>query len=82
MERLSNRAGTNVSRAIAAMGDVVNLNRYRKARKARDEKSAAAINRIKFGRNKAELRELDKRRDSAERDLDGKTMGPKPEPES
>jgi len=56
------------------MGDVVNLNKYRKARRARDEKKDAAINRIKFGRNKAELREQDGARRDAERELDGKAM--------
>ncbi|MGD9742059.1 MAG: DUF4169 family protein [Dongiaceae bacterium] len=59
------------------MGDVVNLNRYRKARRARDEKKDAAINRIKFGRNKAELREQEGMRRGAERELDGKAMEPK-----
>lgn len=63
------------------MGDVVNLNRYRKVRKTRDERGAAAINRTKFGRNKAELRELNAARDRAEQELDGKAMKPKPEPE-
>ena len=63
------------------MGDVVNLNRYRKGQKARDEKRAAAINRAKFGRNKAELLELKNARGRTERMLDGKLIEPDAEPE-
>lgn len=63
------------------MGDVVNLNRYRKGQKARDEKKVAAINRAKFGRNKAELLELKNVRGRTERTLDGKLIEPDAEPE-
>jgi hypothetical protein len=56
------------------MGDVVNLNRFRKA-KARDEKQRQAeANRVRFGRTTAE-----KKREAAEaergtKDLDGKQL--------
>jgi Domain of unknown function (DUF4169) len=58
------------------MGDIVNLNRYRKGKKARDEKRAAATSRAKFGRNKAELLELKSARERAERTLDAKLIEP------
>lgn len=35
------------------MGDIVNLNKYRKAKQLREEEQAAAINREKYGRSKA-----------------------------
>jgi hypothetical protein len=56
------------------MGDIVNLNRYRKGLKARDEKRVAAFNRNKFGRNKAELLEMKSARARADRALDGKRI--------
>jgi hypothetical protein len=59
---------------MAAMGDVVNLNKYRKARQGRDEKRAAALNRSKYGRNKADLLELKAERQRSRRDLDGKRI--------
>jgi len=62
------------------MGDIVNLNRYRKGRKARDEKRAAANNRSKFGRNKADLLEMKSARARAERTLDGKRIEADAEP--
>jgi hypothetical protein len=40
------------------MGDVVNLNRYRKQRQRLDEAKQAAENRVKFGRDKAERAKL------------------------
>jgi hypothetical protein len=63
------------------MGDIVNLNRYRKGLKARDEKRAAAVNRNKFGRNKAELLEMKSARARAERALDGKRIESDPKPD-
>lgn len=60
------------------MGDIVNLNKYRKGEKARDEKRTAAVNRNKFGRNKAELLEMKSARARAERALDGKRMEAEP----
>lgn len=63
------------------MGDIVNLNRYRKGQKSRDEKKAAAIRRAKFGRNKAELLELKDARARTERAHDGKLIEPEAKPE-
>lgn len=59
---------------MAAMGDVVNLNKYRKARRGRDEKRAAALNRSKYGRNKADLLELEAERERSQREIDGKRI--------
>jgi hypothetical protein len=56
------------------MGDLVNLNKFRKARQGRDEKRAAAANRGKYGRSKAELVEIRTDRDRAARELEGKRI--------
>lgn len=56
------------------MGDLVNLNKFRKARQGRDEKRAAAANRGKYGRSKAELLEIKTERNRTGRDLDGKRI--------
>ena len=56
------------------MGDLVNLNKFRKARQGREEKRAAAANRGKYGRSKAELLEMKAERDRGSRDLDGKKV--------
>ncbi len=57
------------------MGDVVNLNRFKK-QKAREERSAEAdANRVKFGRTKAE-KDLDKAEKTlAEKKLDDHKIG-------
>ena len=59
------------------MGDLVNLNKFRKARQGRDEKRAAAANRGKYGRSKAELVEIRTDRDRAARELEGKRIDSK-----
>ena len=56
------------------MGDVVNLNRFRKARKRAEKQATAAENRAKFGKTKAERRSEDYDRKAAERSLDGKKI--------
>lgn len=56
------------------MGDLVNLNKFRKARQGREEKRAAAANRGKYGRSKAELLEIKAERDRTGRDIDGKRI--------
>jgi len=56
------------------MGEIVNLNKARKAR-ARDEQTReAAENRIRFGRAKGERRKTDIEVGKAEKDLDGKRL--------
>ena len=54
------------------MGDIVNLNRYRKAQARAEKEKQAEENRIRFGRPKAETQARRKEEDRAKRDLDGK----------
>ena len=53
------------------MGDVVNLNRARKARTKADARTAAVANRAAHGRTRAEREAADKERERAARLLDG-----------
>ena len=53
------------------MGDVVNLNRFKK-QKAREERRAEAdANRVKFGRTKAEKKQAEKEKELADKLLEG-----------
>ncbi len=53
------------------MGEIVNLNKARKARERQEAEATAAANRTRHGRTKAE-KALDKARaEKAARDLDG-----------
>lgn len=64
------------------MGDIVNLKRVRKARDRREREDAAAENRVRFGRTKAE-KELAKAADDlTARRLDGHRRDGEPEPEA
>ena len=56
------------------MASVVNLNRFRKAKKAAEAERRAGENRTAFGRGKAERRQVDVERERLERDLDGKRI--------
>ena len=53
------------------MGDVINLNKARKAKRRAEEQVQAAANRVRFGRTKVEREAEAKVADKAERDLDG-----------
>lgn len=53
------------------MGDVVNLNRARKARAKLDGKATAAANRAAHGRTRAEREAAERERERAARLLDG-----------
>jgi hypothetical protein len=56
------------------MGDLVNLNKFRKAKQRQSEDVQAGINREKFGRTKAETK-LDRRaRERDEKALDAKKL--------
>ncbi|MBE9554176.1 MAG: DUF4169 family protein [Proteobacteria bacterium] len=63
------------------MAEIVNLNRYRKAREKERAQAEAEENRVRHGRTKAEkLRDADER-DSETRSLDGAKLeddGPEP----
>lgn len=56
------------------MGEIVNLNRYRKARDQQRKEREAGINRVKFGRVKADTRNDFASRERARRDLEGKKI--------
>ena len=53
------------------MGDVVNLNRARKAKAGAERKAAAAANRVAHGRTQAQKALERARADKAARELDG-----------
>lgn len=53
------------------MGEVVNLNKARKARDKADAKRAAEANRLTFGRTKSERQMMQKERDRDAARLDG-----------
>lgn len=61
-------------RKEARMAEVVNLNRYRKAKARAEAKNAAPVNRAKHGLSKLERQEIGKERDKLQRDLDGKKI--------
>ena len=56
------------------MGDLVNLNKFRKARQRRADDGQAAINREKFGRTKAETNQGRQAREQDEKALDAKKL--------
>jgi hypothetical protein len=56
------------------MATVVNLNRFRKAKKAAETERRAADNRVAFGRSKPERRQAKGERERLERNLDGKRI--------
>jgi Domain of unknown function (DUF4169) len=56
------------------MGDVVNLNKFRKTRGKRDAAARAAENRIRFGQPKDQLSKARKEAEKAESDLDSKRL--------
>lgn len=56
------------------MGDVVNLNRFRKQRARAERTEEAARNRTRFGRTKNEKLEQRKDQETRKRDLDGKKL--------
>jgi hypothetical protein len=56
------------------MGDLVNLNRYRKSKQRKADERHAAMNREKFGQSKAETERSDKLRRRIEKTLAGKKI--------
>jgi hypothetical protein len=56
------------------MGDVINLNKFRKERQRSAEKRAARGNRVRFGRTGADKTTGRHADDRAERALDGKKL--------
>ncbi|MFO1059874.1 MAG: DUF4169 family protein [Dongiaceae bacterium] len=56
------------------MGDLVNLNKYRKERRRESASRQAAANRVKFGRPKAETRQDDAEAERRRRELEDKKL--------
>lgn len=56
------------------MGEVVNLNRFRKARAKAEAEKTAEENRAAFGRTKVEKRQTSTELNRADQDLDGKKL--------
>ena len=56
------------------MGDVVNLNKFRKARDRRTAEDQAAENRARFGQSKDVKAKLRTEADQTQKDLDGKRL--------
>jgi ribosomal protein S2 len=56
------------------MATVINLNRFRKAKKSAEAERRAADNRVLFSRSKKERRQADRERDRLARELDGKRI--------
>lgn len=56
------------------MASVVNLNKYRKAKKRADAEHRAAENRVAFGQTKTERRKAQDERERADRDLENKRL--------
>jgi len=52
------------------MGDVINLRQVRKAKARAERETAAEVNRLAFGRTKAERRRTETEAEKAARDLD------------
>ena len=56
------------------MASVINLNRFRKAKKSAEAERRAADNRALFGRTKKERRQAEAERERLERELEGKRI--------
>jgi hypothetical protein len=56
------------------MGEVINLNRFRKARVKAEQEKLAEENRVRHGRSKSEKTQAIKDRERTELDLDGKHL--------
>jgi hypothetical protein len=67
-------AGARCSVGRHFMGDIVNLNKYRKAKQRDSEAREAEINREKFGRNKAQTTRDRLQRRQEEKALEGKKL--------
>ena len=56
------------------MGEVINLNRFRKAKAKAEQGKLAEENRVRHGRTKSEKQKADGEQDRSDRDLDGKKL--------
>ncbi|MFC7380131.1 DUF4169 family protein [Brevundimonas sp. GCM10030266] len=72
--RLDNRPAHGRLHHGDVMGEIVNLNRFRKDRAKAEAKATASANRAAHGRTKAEKTKADKERTRAEQLLDGSKL--------
>jgi hypothetical protein len=56
------------------MGDIVNLNKYRKQRRRADHAKQASENRVRFGQNKSERVRTRSEQERRRGDLEGKRL--------
>jgi hypothetical protein len=56
------------------MGDVINLNRYRKARARAEKERLAEANRVRHGRTRSEKDGVQREHDRQTAELDGKRL--------
>jgi hypothetical protein len=64
------------------MGDIVNLNRFRKRKREEEAARVAKENSVRHGRTRAERQAEKRRREKEEAELDGAVLEPgDPEPE-
>ncbi len=56
------------------MADIVNLNKFAKAKRRAEKAEKAAGNRARFGRTKAEKKKQDAEAEKRRRELDGKAL--------
>jgi hypothetical protein len=68
------RIGQKEGYGTAIMGDIVNLNKFRKVRQRADRKQLVAVNRQKFARPKADLVKLEAERLRAAQVQDGHAL--------
>lgn len=63
------------------MGDVVNLNQYRKQRERSSRESRAAENRVRHGKTKADRIMNEREQAQLDQDLEGKRLSDETEPD-
>ncbi|MBE7638536.1 DUF4169 family protein [Sneathiella sp. P13V-1] len=56
------------------MGDVVNLNKFRKQQRRSEQEKQASENRTRFGLNKMQKKEIRDKAEKAEKELSGKKL--------
>ena len=64
------------------MGDVVNLNRFRKRKREEEAARVAKENSIRHGRTRAERQAERRRREKHDAELDGARLDDEPKPDS
>ncbi len=62
----------STAKGLVTMGDIVNLNKYRKQRQRTEQTKQAAENRVRFGRSKSDRASARSEQDRLSQDLDGK----------